>query len=242
MIIYPAIDVRDGKCVRLYQGDYQKETLYAIDPMAQIEAFAREGATGLHVIDLDGAKDLDKNQNALMVALLKKANLSIQIGGGIRSTAMIEQYLEAGAARVIIGSLAVDTPETVLAWFKRFGADRLVLALDIVYDQDNKPLIATHAWQTTSSKTPASLIKLYQEVGLKHVLCTDITRDGTLQGPNIELYASLKTQFPCLHIQASAGIRSLSDLVLLREKGCHGAIIGRALYEQQLTLREALSC
>ena len=242
MIIYPAIDLRDGKCVRLYQGDYQRETIYAIDPMAQVNAFAREGAAWLHLIDLDGAKDPEKNQEACILELLQQKAVSIQIGGGIRSMAQIEKYLECGASRVIIGSLAVQEPETVLAWFKWFGADRLVLALDIVYDKENKPLVATNAWQETSHQTPDDLISIYQTVGLTHVICTDITRDGTLQGPNFGLYESLLTRFPYLKIQASGGIHTLSDLVLLRDKGCFGAITGRALYEKKFTLSEALSC
>lgn len=242
MKIYPAIDLRDGKCVRLYQGDYQQETIYSADPFAQVDTFMREGATSVHLIDLDGAKNPEKNQEQLILALLKQGKVSIQIGGGIRSAEQIEKYLENGAARVIVGSLAVTSPETVLAWFKRFGADRLVLALDIVYDVERTPLVATNAWQTTSHQTPESLIEIYQAVGLKHVLCTDITRDGTLQGPNITLYEDLLSQFPYLKIQASGGIQALSDLVLLREKGVSAAITGRALYEHKFTLREALSC
>ncbi|MDP3704951.1 MAG: 1-(5-phosphoribosyl)-5-[(5-phosphoribosylamino)methylideneamino]imidazole-4-carboxamide isomerase [Legionellaceae bacterium] len=242
MKIYPAIDLRDGKCVRLYQGDYQQETIYSADPFAQVDTFMREGATEVHLIDLDGAKNPAKNQEALILALLKQGKVSIQIGGGIRSAAQIEKYLESGAARVIVGSLAVTSPETVLAWFKRFGADNLVLALDIVYNAERTPLVATNAWQTTSPQTPESLIEIYQAAALKHVLCTDITRDGTLQGPNIALYEVLLSQFPYLKIQASGGIQALSDLVFLREKGLSAAISGRALYEHKFTLREALSC
>lgn len=240
MIVYPAIDLRDGKCVRLYQGDYQKETIYAPDPMIQIDTFIKEGATWLHLVDLDGANDPEKNQQACILELLQQSSASFQIGGGIRSTAQIERYLEGGASRVIIGSLAVQAPETVLSWFKRFGADRLVLAMDIVYDKGNKPLIATNAWQKTSHQTPDDLISIYHTVGLTHVICTDITRDGTLQGPNVALYESLLTTFPFLQIQASGGIHTLSDLVSLRERGCSGAITGRALYEKKFTVSEAL--
>ena len=242
MIIYPAIDLRDGKCVRLYQGDYQKETVYALDPFAQVEAFAAQGAQWIHLIDLDGAKNPEKNQATLILQLLKQENVSIQIGGGVRNAEQIEKYLESGAARVVIGSLAVHSPDTVLAWFKRFGSARLVLALDVIYDHDNQPWIATNAWQTTSKQTLESLISTYQEVNLQHVLCTDTTRDGTLQGPSFAIYETLLNQFPALQIQASGGVHALTDLVLLREKGLSGAIIGRALYEKQFTLQEALSC
>lgn len=242
MIIYPAIDLRDGKCVRLYQGDYQKETVYALDPCAQVLRFADEGATWVHLIDLDGAKNPSNNQESLILKLLKQSKISMQIGGGVRRAEQIEKYLECGASRVIIGSLAAQDPDTVLAWFQRFGADRLVLALDVAFDKDNQPWIATNAWQTTSTQTLEGLISMYQAVGLLHVLCTDIARDGTLQGPSIALYESLLKKFPSLQIQASGGVHALSDLVLLREKGLRSAITGRALYEEKFTVREALSC
>ena len=242
MIIYPAIDLRGGQCVRLYQGDYQQETIYASEPLVMADVFASDGASWLHVVDLDGAKHPEQAQKKLILALLQKRKLSIQIGGGIRSRETIETYLENGASRVVIGSLAACCPETVLTWFQYFGPERLVLALDVMYDKDNQPFVASNAWQTITKHTPASLISIYQAVGLKHVLCTDITRDGTLQGPNVGLYESLLRQFPELHIQASGGIQSLSDLVLLQDKGLRGAITGRALYEKKFTLREALSC
>jgi phosphoribosylformimino-5-aminoimidazole carboxamide ribotide isomerase len=242
MIIYPAIDLRDGKCVRLYQGDYQKETVYALDPFGQVETFLEEGATWVHLIDLDGAKNPSNNQEALILKLLKQSKISMQIGGGVRRAEQIEKYLECGASRVIIGSLAAQDPDTVLDWFQRFGADRLVLALDVAYDKNNQPRIATNAWQKTSTQTLDGLISMYQAVDLQHVLCTDIARDGTLRGPSVALYESLLKKFPSLQVQASGGIHALSDLVLLREKGLSGVITGRALYEEKFTVREALSC
>lgn len=242
MIIYPAIDLRDGKCVRLYQGDYQQETVYADTPKAMIKTFIKEGATWLHLIDLDAARDVENNQEKLISTLLKQENISIQIGGGIRSIDKIKKYFDNGAARIIIGSLAVQEPDKVITLFKQFGADRLVLALDVTYDKTNKPFVATNAWQTISYQNPSSLITTYQAVGIKHILCTDIRRDGTLQGPNMALYDSLLKRFPFLHIQASGGIHCLADLMQLREIGCRGAIIGRALYENKFTLNKALLC
>lgn len=242
MIIYPAIDLMGGKCVRLYQGDYQQKTTYSFNPQSVVDFFVSEGATWLHLVDLDGAKNSEKNQESQILSLLKQQSLSIQIGGGVRCVKTIETYLNEGAARVIIGSLAVSSPELVLTWFQRFGAERLVIALDVVYDNENNPFVATNAWQKISNLRPESLIETYQAAGLKHILCTDISKDGTLKGPNIGLYESLASQFPALKIQASGGIQALSDLKLLKDKGCNGAIIGRALYENKFSLSEALLC
>jgi phosphoribosylformimino-5-aminoimidazole carboxamide ribotide isomerase len=242
MIIYPAIDVSQGACVRLYQGDFHQKTTYSCNPNTMLDTFVNEGADWLHLVDLDGAKNPKNNQKDLMLTLLKQQRVSVQIGGGVRCADTIETYLEAGAARVIIGSMAVLDPETVLSWFQRFGADHLVLALDVVYDATQQAFVATHAWKATSRLTPADLMDTYMTVGLKHILCTDISKDGTLQGPNIALYEAILSQYPTLHIQASGGVHALSDLVLLREAGCDGAIVGRALYEHKFCLSEALSC
>jgi phosphoribosylformimino-5-aminoimidazole carboxamide ribotide isomerase len=242
MMIYPAIDCRKGHCVRLYQGDYQQETIYGDLPIDMAKTFVAEGASWLHLIDLDGAKNPSSNQSALIETLIRSTSLFVQVGGGIRTFEQVEAYLESGAIRVVIGSLAVIAPETVLGWLQQLGGERLVLAFDVVLDGKNHPKVATHAWQKISSYNLYELIARYEMQGLKHVLCTDISKDGTLEGPNMALYEGLLKHFPGLQIQASGGIHALENFKQLKEIGVAGAIIGRALYEKQFSLREALSC
>jgi phosphoribosylformimino-5-aminoimidazole carboxamide ribotide isomerase len=242
VIIYPAIDLRNGYCIRLYQGDYARETVYSKDPVAVAETFARQGATWLHVVDLDGAKKPAGDPPPILSELLKCSKLNIQTGGGIRSKQQISTLLEQGAKRVIIGSLAVQEPQTVLEWLHYFGHERLVLALDIKYNAAQQAMLATHAWQRISHYTFVDLIRYYQSAELKHVLCTNIDLDGTLQGPDIALYDSILREFPLLKLQASGGIRSLADIQSLQRIGVAGAIIGRALYENKFHLSEAIAC
>lgn len=242
MIIYPAIDCRDGKCVRLYQGDYKKETIYADSPLQMAKSFVESGATWMHWVDLDGAKNLEKNQQALLMEILRQMPISIQIGGGIRTTEQVEGYFIAGATRVVIGSIAIQDPQLMLAWLRRFGGDRLVLAVDVVFDVCLEPRVATQAWQSISPRSLHEVITQYQKEGLQHVLCTDIDKDGALSSPNFSLYETLVSQFPDLKIQASGGIRALEDFTRLKSIGVAGAITGRALYENKFTLEEALAC
>lgn len=242
MIIYPAIDLRNGNCVRLYQGDYQRETIYSDDPFSVAKAFVSEGATWLHIVDLDGAKNPDQNQGVLIAELIKSNDVNVQTGGGICTQSQVENLLEQGAERVIIGSMAVKDRDEVAEWFKTFGAERLVLALDVVMNADKQPMVAVNAWQNISEYSLYDLIDCYKDVGLTHLLCTNITLDGTLNGPDDALYDLLLEKYPFLKLQASGGIQSLSDIKKLSEKRLDGAIIGRALYEKKFTLREVLSC
>lgn len=242
MVIYPAIDCRNNRCVRLYQGDYQQETVYGDSPLEMVNAFVSEGASCLHVVDLDGAQDPTNHQAAMIGDLIKSTSLCVQVGGGIRTFEQIEAYLEHGATRVIIGSLAVTAPELVQDWLQKLGGERLVLAFDVMLNEQAQPRVATHAWQKISPYTLNELIAAYEVCGLQHVLCTDISKDGTLKGPNTELYASLLKAFPTLSLQASGGIGALADVERLKKVGVSGAIIGRALYEKRFSLREALLC
>jgi phosphoribosylformimino-5-aminoimidazole carboxamide ribotide isomerase len=242
MIIYPAIDLRKGKCIRLYQGDYQRETVYSSDPFAMARAFVSDGACWLHIVDLDGAKDPNQSQISLISELIKANEVNVQTGGGIRTKSQVENLLERGAERIIVGSMAVTNREEVAKWFKHFGADRLVLALDVIVNANKQPMVAVNAWQNMSEYLLYDLIDYYKMVGLKHLLCTNISLDGTLNGPDYALYDSLLERFPFLTLQASGGIQSLSDIAALRENKLGGAIIGRALYENKFTLREVLSC
>lgn len=242
MIIYPAIDLRKGKCIRLYQGDYQRETIYSSDPFAMAAEFVSDGANWLHIVDLDGAKDPDQNQSSLIRELIKENDINVQTGGGIRSKSQIKYLLEQGATRIIIGSMAVTNRKEVAEWFQYFGSERLLLALDVIVDTNRQPLVAINAWQNLSEYSLYDLIDYYKTFGLIHLLCTNITLDGTLNGPDYLLYDSLLERFPFLMLQASGGIQSFSDISALREKKLSGAIIGRALYEKKFSLREVLSC
>jgi len=242
MIIYPAIDLRGGRCVRLNEGRFDDETVYGSDPLAVARDFAAAGAAWLHVVDLDGAKDPTKRQTALVQALARESRLNVQTGGGIRDVGQVETLFAAGASRVIVGSLAVREPARVREWLARFGPDRIVLALDVRLDGAGTPLVALAGWQASSGKTLDAVLANFIPAGLIHVLCTDISRDGLLQGPNFALYAGLGERFPALQVQASGGVASLDDLRRLRAQGSAGAITGRALYEKKFTLPEALAC
>lgn len=239
MIIYPAIDLRKGQCVRLSQGDFNKETIYNNSPLDMAQCFIKQGAKHLHLVDLDGAKDSRTNQAQLIKQLLQ-TDLQIQVGGGLRTMAQIETYLEWGASAVVIGSLAIEEPQKVKDWLKKIGPDKLILAFDVKIDKE--PLVLTKAWQNLSGKQLYEVIADYVDYGLQQILCTDISKDGLLKGPNFDLYQSLLFQFPKLKIQASGGIRHLDCLHRLKTLGLNGAIVGRALYEKNLDLKEALLC
>jgi len=240
MQIYPAIDLLNGKCVRLYQGKFERETIYHDDPFEIAKQYLDEGATWMHVVDLDGAKDVAKNQQSLVIELAQKTDLNIQAGGGIRSEEQIKTLLESGVSRVIIGSQAVREPAKVSKWIQSFGNEKIVLALDVKYAEDDKPYVAMEGWQQITDMMLFDLVEGYLESGLKHVICTDIDRDGTLIGPNAGLYLEFFERFPEIQVQASGGISSLSDLAVLRDLHASGVVIGRALYEKRFTLREAI--
>ncbi len=242
MIIYPAIDLRGGRVVRLTEGRFDQEKSYGDDPVAVARGFAAAGATWLHVVDLDGAKDPAKRQTPLVEKLARESGLRVQTGGGIRDEAQIDALLAAGVQRVIVGSLAVKEPDRVRGWLKQFGAQRIVLSPDVRLDVAGTPRVAAAGWQETTGLALDDLLQSYLAAGLVHILCTDISRDGKLTGPNTALYAELVKKFPSLQIQASGGVSSLEDLRALQKTGATGAIVGRALYENKFTLKEALTC
>ncbi|PPI88869.1 1-(5-phosphoribosyl)-5-[(5-phosphoribosylamino)methylideneamino]imidazole-4-carboxamide isomerase [Candidatus Pantoea edessiphila] len=241
-MIIPALDFIDGDIVRLYQGDYNKKISYNINPLLYIEKYVKQGAKILHLIDLDGTKDPNNRQILLLKSLLKKINIFIQIGGGIRNRDDIMTLLDAGAYRVVIGSMAVKNPEEVKKWFIEFGSESIVLAIDVRIGPNNLKKVVTDAWQTTSNITIEEIIRQFETVNLKHVLCTDISRDGTLIGPNIKLYKELSINFPNIIFQSSGGISSLNDIILLRNTGIQASIIGRAFIENKFTFLEANRC
>ena len=234
--IIPALDLIDGNIVRLHQGDYGRATQYTADPAAVFADYATQGAQTLHLVDLSA-----RRQTALIGELVARAACPIQVGGGIRNADDIAALLDAGAARVVIGSMAVKQPETVKSWFARFGAARLVLALDVRIEGGVKR-VAVNGWQDTAALTLEETIAAYQSVGLAHVLCTDISRDGTLAGSNTALYRELAAAFPDIAFQASGGIGTLADIQALQGSGVAGIIVGRALLENKFTVKEAVSC
>ncbi|MCC2616292.1 1-(5-phosphoribosyl)-5-[(5-phosphoribosylamino)methylideneamino]imidazole-4-carboxamide isomerase [Aestuariibacter halophilus] len=241
-MIIPAIDLIDGDVVRLYQGDYQQKTAYSADPLSVVERYADDGASWLHIVDLTGAKDTDRRQLALIKDMVDTKRMHFQAGGGIRSERDVEQLLSTGVSRVVIGSLAVSRPALVASWLQRYGSDAIVLALDINIAPDGRKCIATHGWQQDSGVELEPLLDSYLDAGARHILCTDISRDGTLQGPNTELYQAMAARFPTLAWQASGGIGGLNDIEGLKPTGVAGVILGRALLEGKFTVKEAIAC
>ncbi|WP_218311328.1 1-(5-phosphoribosyl)-5-[(5-phosphoribosylamino)methylideneamino]imidazole-4-carboxamide isomerase [Alteromonas antoniana] len=241
-MIIPAIDLIDGQVVRLYQGDYNQKTEYSLDPVDVVHSYADQGAKWLHIVDLTGAKDTSKRQLDLIRRMVDTKRMAFQAGGGIRSEKEVEQLLESGVSRVVVGSLAVKSPETVKQWVTRYGAEHIVLALDINIDDAGNKFIATHGWQENSGVSLEAILNDFAEVGAKHVLCTDISRDGTLQGPNVELYSEVAKAFPNVSWQASGGIGGLHDIEALKPTQVGGVILGRALLEGKFTVKEAIAC
>lgn len=241
-MIIPALDLIDGNVVRLHQGDYGQQRDYGSDPLPRLQDYQAQGAEVLHLVDLTGAKDPAARQIPLLQKLLAGVSVPVQVGGGVRTEQDVEALLEAGAARVVVGSTAVKSPALVQSWFKRFGADALVLALDVRIDAEGNKQVAVSGWQETSGTTLEQLVDDFLPFGLKHVLCTDISRDGTLAGSNVELYQEVCARFPQVAFQASGGIGGLDDIAALRGSGVKGVIVGRALLEGKFNVKEAISC
>jgi len=241
-MIIPALDLIDGTVVRLHQGDYDQQRNYGNDPLLRLQDYAAQGGEVLHLVDLTGAKDPAKRQIALIKSLVAGVNVPVQVGGGVRTEEDVAALLDAGVARVVVGSTAVNDPENVKGWFRRFGADALVLALDVRIDDQGQKHVAVSGWQENSGVTLEALVEMYLPVGLKHVLCTDISRDGTLAGSNVSLYDDVCTRYPQVAFQSSGGIGSLADIAALRGTGVRGVIVGRALLEDKFTVTEAIQC
>ncbi|ANC38914.1 1-(5-phosphoribosyl)-5-[(5-phosphoribosylamino)methylideneamino]imidazole-4-carboxamide isomerase [Hafnia alvei] len=241
-MIIPALDLIDGKVVRLHQGDYGQQRDYGNDPLPRLQDYQQQGGEVLHLVDLTGAKDPAARQIPLLRKLLAGVSVPVQVGGGIRSEDDVAALLEAGAARVVIGSTAVRQPDVVKQWFTRFGADALVLALDVRIAADGSKNIAVSGWQEDSGVTLEQIVDAFLPYGLKHVLCTDISRDGTLSGSNVALYQEVCARYPQVAFQSSGGIGSLEDIAALRGSGVKGVIVGRALLEGKFTVKEAIAC
>lgn len=242
MKIYPAIDVINGEVVRLTKGDFAQKTVYGEDPVAVARQFAADGADYLHMVDLDGARSGRPLQTELFAAIARETALKLQVGGGIREISHVETLLDAGVERVVLGSLAVQNRALGKQILETFGGDRITLGLDVLIDDAGVPRVATHGWREISNLTAEQLLGEFAMLGLNQVLCTDISRDGTLTEPNFDLYTSLKKRFPTVTFLASGGITRLDHVVRLKADNAGGAVIGRALYEGRINLNEALQC
>ncbi|XTO83794.1 1-(5-phosphoribosyl)-5-[(5-phosphoribosylamino)methylideneamino]imidazole-4-carboxamide isomerase [Campylobacter coli] len=238
-MIIPALDLIDGQVVRLVKGDYEQKKVYKYDPLEKFREYENAGATWLHLVDLSGAKDPNKRQLALIEKLTNEVSVNLQVGGGIRTKEEIQALLDCGVKRVVIGSLAITNPTLCVEILQHFGSEAIVLALDTILKEDY--MIAINAWQDTSDKRLLEVLEFYNIKGLKHILCTDISRDGTMQGSNVELYALIHKNFPKIHTQASGGVASLEDLKKL--KGiCSGVIVGKALLDGVFSVEEGIKC
>jgi len=232
MRIIPAIDIIDGKCVRLTKGDYATQKIYSDNPVDVAKSFMDAGLKYLHLVDLDGAKAQTVVNHKVIAAISAATDLQIDFGGGIKSEADIDIAFSSGASQITVGSLAVNNSEKVLEWLQRYGAQKIILGADC---RDRK--IAAHGWQEQSELDVIEFISRYSSQGIESVICTDIAKDGMLDGPSAELYREIMTAAP-VKLIASGGISSLCDLIRLQNIGCEGAIIGKAIYENRITLKQ----
>ena len=238
--IIPAIDLLDGSCVRLKYGDFEQCKVYDLDAVRLARQYAEDGAQWLHVVDLAASRDGDKADIRPLLRLLQSAPQNTQTGGGVRNRDDVRLRLENGASRVVVGSISIEDPERFASWLEEFGKDRLVAALDVKFDEIGVPWPRTHGWTRGSGYDLWQLLGFYSDKGLKHVLCTDIGKDGAMTGPNIELYRSIAERYPDIKVQASGGVSGLKDLGELATTGADSAISGKALLEGAFTVSEAL--
>jgi phosphoribosylformimino-5-aminoimidazole carboxamide ribotide isomerase len=238
MRLIPAIDLRGGGCVRLHQGRPAAETRYPATPLELLERYHALGARWVHVVDLDAALGDAPGNAALIARLARQPGLQLQVGGGLRSAPAMEALFAAGVARAVLGSLTVQDPARVRAWLEHFGPERLCLAFDVRLDAHAEPVVHTHGWRESGGISLWDALEAFPDRTLRHVLVTDIERDGALTGPNLELYRSAVQRRPRLAWQASGGIRDARDLAALGRLGVSAAISGKALLEQRLQPEE----
>ena len=235
MQLIPAIDLKDGRCVRLYQGDFNAQTVYADNPLEVFDRYLAFGAQRVHLVDLDGAKDGSQRNLPIIRTLAERHAAALQVGGGLRTLQRVQDVLAAGAQRAVVGSVAVTTPNDVIAWGISADFDRIVLAFDVRLDAHNIPWLTTHGWQKQSATSLWDAVEHFAAQGFRHVLCTDIARDGALTGPNLSLYNEAVRRFPQMQWQASGGVSSAADLRALAESGVAAVISGRALLENKIS-------
>ncbi|MCS6795318.1 MAG: 1-(5-phosphoribosyl)-5-[(5-phosphoribosylamino)methylideneamino]imidazole-4-carboxamide isomerase [Raineya sp.] len=233
MRIIPAIDIIEGKCVRLTQGDYSQKKIYNENPLEIAKMFENEGFRYLHLVDLDGAKAKKVINLKVLEEIASKTSLQIDFGGGVQTDEDLQKVFEAGAKQVTAGSIAVRNPAKVLEWLGKYGAERIILGADV-----RNECIAMNGWQETSTQDIWEFLDFYQKQGIQYVICTDVSKDGLLQGTAIELYEKILQKFPQLKLIASGGVSNLQDIEILQKIGLEGVIIGKAIYEKRISLQE----
>ncbi|QCI18095.1 1-(5-phosphoribosyl)-5-[(5-phosphoribosylamino)methylideneamino]imidazole-4-carboxamide isomerase [Buchnera aphidicola (Aphis nasturtii)] len=240
-MIIPAFDFLEGKAVRLYQGNYLDKKFYNIDLYQHLKDLKKQGVKIIHLVDLNGAKKAENRQIKLFQNIISYTKIPIQIGGGIRTENDINTLFKLGFERVVIGSSAITNKFEVKRWLKVYGSNKIVLALDINI-MNNKKKISINGWVKETNYTLEDAIDYFSSEHLQHVLCTDISKDGTLSGPNITLYKEIVKKFKHIQFQASGGVSNLSDIISLKQTGVNSIIIGRSLLEKRFTIKEALEC
>jgi phosphoribosylformimino-5-aminoimidazole carboxamide ribotide isomerase len=238
MRLIPALDLKGGHCVRLLRGDFEAETRYDAEPLALLGRYRDLGADWLHIVDLDGARDGSSGNRAIIADLAAQNAVKLQVGGGLRNTAAVSQMLDLGVDRVVVGSAALIRADQVRSWLKYFGPEQIALAFDVRLDAAGTPCVATHGWRRQSTLSLWDAVAGFAHDELLHVLCTDVSRDGTLSGPNLALYAEAVRRFPRIVWQASGGIRDARDLRALAKRGAAAAISGKALLEELIPIEE----
>ena len=233
MNIFPAIDIIDAKAVRLFKGDYNQKTVYNASPLSVAMSFKEAGAEYIHIVDLDGAKSGDTPNAELISKIAKESGLKVEIGGGIRSEKVIERYLDAGVMRVILGTIAIENPAFTEKMVKKYGSG-IAVGIDI-----SEGYVATKGWTEITKVSCDEMFKRMEGIGVKTVICTDISKDGAMSGTNLELYKDLSSKYS-IDIVASGGVSSISDVKALRSMDMYGAILGKALYEGAIDLSEAI--
>lgn len=231
--IIPAIDIIDGKCVRLFQGDYSQKTIYNENPVEVAKEFEANGIKHLHLVDLDGAKSNGIVNWKVLHAISTQTNLEIDFGGGIKSDKDLEIAFENGASKLNIGSIAVKDKALFLSWLQKYGSEKIMLSADVKNEQ-----IAISGWQENSGIDIFDFLKEYIQQGIKYVVCTDVSKDGTLLGTAVNLYKKIMDQFPTINLVASGGISSIKDVEELTQMPIYGVIIGKAIYENKIQLNE----
>lgn len=232
-IIIPAIDLMDGRCVRLTQGDYGQKKEYSADPLDMAKQYEDCGVTRLHVVDLDGAKAKKPCNLAVLERIASTTSLDVEWGGGVKDADALRSALDAGAGRIICGSIAVDNRDEFSRWLYDFGPSRIILGADV---RDGK--VATHGWLKDSGLTLEDLMSWYVPYGLSQLICTDISKDGMLQGPDFNFYLALKETWPSVDVTLSGGISCMDDLYKAEELGLHSVIVGKAIYEGRIGLKD----
>lgn len=233
MILIPAIDIINGQCVRLTKGDYDTKKVYNESPVEVAKAFEGAGLTHVHVVDLDGARAKHIVNAKVLEEIASKTSLQVDFGGGIKSEDDLQTAFDCGASQVTLGSIAVSAPELVLEWLDKFGSERLILGADA-----KNRRIATHGWEQDSGLDVIDFVKDYTQKGFEYVLCTDVAKDGMLQGPSLELYYELLEELPEIALIASGGVTTMDDIYQCAELGCAAAVIGKAIYEKNISLKE----